>query len=128
MAAHFGRDPSQKAEQQEEKQLGRWCNKQREAHKRGELSEDRVRALQNTPGWSWGNNDLWEKRRRSWQNMATQLGRDPSDNSAQPDEKESGTWCRSQRTAHNKGELSEDRVRALQNTPGWSWGRRPKKK
>ena len=45
--------PSQKAENEEERRLGRWAKQQREDFKRGKLNEYRETALYGTVGWSW---------------------------------------------------------------------------
>lgn len=33
--------------------LGKWCVKQRLAHRRGQLPRDRMALLEQLPGWSW---------------------------------------------------------------------------
>ena len=123
IAQKLGRNPSQTAKEEAERRSSQWCNYQRTLYNKGELPEERVRALNNTPGWSWAGTD-WEERREIWQDIAQKLGRDPSRTAKEEAERLAAKWCSNQRTLYNKGELPEERVRALNNTPGWSWGTR----
>lgn len=42
--------------------LGQWCDRQRQAHRRGMLSSDRVRRLSELPGWVWDREQArWEQ-------------------------------------------------------------------
>ena len=120
IAQQLGRDPSQHAKEEAERRAGKWCNEQRSVYNKGGLAEERVLALNNTPGWSWVGAD-WEKRREIWQDIAQKVGRDPSQYAKEEAERRAGNWCNTQRTAYNNGELAEERVLALNNTPGWSW-------
>ena len=40
-------------ENKEERKLGRWCSKQRNGDKSGELSPERTKSLETIPGWYW---------------------------------------------------------------------------
>jgi superfamily II DNA or RNA helicase len=121
IAQHLGCDPSMTSKQLDQRRAAYWGSKQRKAYKKGKLAAERVFALQNTPGWSWVCLLDWEQRRQIWHGIAQQLGRDPSKTSEKENERHSAEWCSNQRTAYNKGLLAEERVLALQNTPGWSW-------
>ena len=122
IAQQLGHNPSHAAEEENERRSAAWCSSQRKAYKKGLLAKERVLALQNTPGWSWVSVD-WEQRRQSWQDIAQQLGRDPSHTAEEENERRAAVWCSNQRKDYNKRKLPEERVRALNNTPGWSWGR-----
>jgi len=121
MREWLGRDPSQTADEKNERRVAKWCNRQRTNHKKGGLAKERVLALQNTPGWSWVGITNWEQQRKIWHDIAQQLGRNPRDTAEEENERRAATWCGTQRNDYKNGELAEERVLALQNTPGWSW-------
>jgi len=123
IAQKLGRDPSHTAKEEAERRAAKWCNQQRFLYSKGDLPEERVLALNNTPGWSWTGRTNWEKQREIWQDIAQKLGRDPSRTAKEEAERRAGRWCSHQRNDYNNGKLREERVLALNNTPGWSWGR-----
>lgn len=47
------RTPSQHAEDETERRLGKWTSDMRQKKKKGKLSQERIDALNNTEGWKW---------------------------------------------------------------------------
>jgi superfamily II DNA or RNA helicase len=66
--------------------------------------------------------ELWEVRRLHWNEQFVKLGRTPSQNSKNADEKRAGQWQTTQRKSFKKGTLLPERIDALNNTEGWEWG------
>ena len=123
MREQIGRIPSRTSKKEAERHAGKWCNAQRNAYNKGTLPEERVLALNNTPGWSWRVRVMvvrtdWEERREIWQDIAQKVGRDPSQNSKEENERRASIWCSNQRRDYKNGELAEERVLALNNTLG----------
>ena len=117
-----------------EKELGSWCNRQRQRYKGQEqpqLSSIELAALEAVPGWYWTAFDVqpWEHWYQQVADFVQQHGRLPrcTAHSGQPflpDEKELGTWVRTQRQ-RRKGQklpqLSAEEVAALETVPGGYW-------
>ncbi|MFC1661742.1 helicase associated domain-containing protein, partial [Gemmatimonadota bacterium] len=105
--------------------LGIWVNNRRNDHRKGNLSSERVEALEAVPGWSWdAREDLfWEGLERL---MAFQSreGHSRVTRSHVEDGLELGGWVTGQRTEYRKGKLSPERVAALEAVPGWIWDAR----
>jgi superfamily II DNA or RNA helicase len=119
--------------------IGNWINTQRQARKKGKLSEDQVRLLKAVPGWIW--EDETKKNaaaKQPWpvwlevlrECVAVEDGL-PKQSTVwmRPDGSswKVGTWIGCQRCARKKGKLSEDRVRQLETIPGWVWKDETKK-
>jgi len=105
----------------DEGELATWIGKQRTARKKGTLSLDRVKRLEQLPGWSWDPfGDAWDQRFVAVQEFHTKHNRWPAQRGS-GEEDELATWISNQRTAWKKGTLSLDRVKRLEDLPGWSW-------
>ena len=90
--------------------LGNWIGFQRQ--KRSKLTEEQIRKLEATAGWSWTpNEDLWND-----QFNAVAKIYDQADTSLP---KILVGWVRYQRT--NKEKLSKERLDKLNNLKGWTW-------
>lgn len=104
--------------------LGRWVDAQRQSHKNGRLSAERVAALQARPGWHWGvrQDDRW------WANHA-QLSAWVRDQGSLPSVRRDSNatevslahWAGTQRARHRAGRLAQDKADALAALPGWHW-------
>lgn len=101
--------------------LGRWVSSQRSANNRGQLREDRVRALSEMKDWTWHtHDDAWQRMYAAAQEYASINGH------FRPTQKETfaglriGRWANEQRTA--RGRLSAEDEAALESLPGWTWG------
>ncbi len=103
--------------------LGAWVNSQRTKFKKGLLTEERKKLLEKLPKWSW--NPIGE----SWGNGLQHLQVFVSENGhpvmtarhITSDGFKLGLWVDAQRQAYKNVDLSEDRIKSLQEIPGWSW-------
>jgi hypothetical protein len=108
--------------------LGAWVHAQRQARKRGELSELRARRLEDLPGW------LWALRAANWDDGYGRLVRFVKrEGHARPralyrdeDGYKLGTWVVHQRQTAKIGRLNPVRARRLAALPGWTWDARPR--
>ena len=102
--------------------LGNWVTNQRMLRRQGRLSEERQQRLEELPDWSWEPKaEAWDEKFEALANYVAQHG----DARVPPDFEIKGVrldwWCRSQRAAAGKGQLSEPRRRRLEALPGWAW-------
>lgn len=103
-------------------QVGHWVNNQRAARRREKLPEERERQLEELPDWSWDPKaDAWEKKFEALARYAAEHGDTRVPEGAEVEGVRLDYWCRSQRAATSKGQLSEARRRRLEELPGWVW-------
>ncbi|WP_163720926.1 DEAD/DEAH box helicase [Mycolicibacterium psychrotolerans] len=98
--------------------LDNWVTNQRAFRRRGVLSEERQRRLEQLPGWVWDPHDgQWEKKFISLQEFLASNGhaRVPRSND------QLGAWVQAQRQKFAKGTLESDRQRRLESLAGWTW-------
>ncbi|MBI2694921.1 DEAD/DEAH box helicase [Mycobacterium nebraskense] len=98
--------------------LDNWVTNQRAFRRRGVLSEERQRRLEQLPGWAWDPHDeQWEQTFSALQEFAKAAGhaRVPRSN------KRLGTWVQAQRQKFARGTLEDDRRRRLESVTGWTW-------
>jgi len=98
---------------QKQGELGMWVNKQREAHKKGELNQDRVDKL-NEIGFSWSvkaeaEESKWQKRF----NELTAYQAKHGDCRVPARQGELGWWVDRQRSKYKRNKLSLERTRQL---------------
>jgi hypothetical protein len=131
----LGRTPSQYSKDADEKRLGKWQSQQRKYYKKGSLSKERIAALNAIEWWVWEATPgkiitkpkSFEDTLEQWAAKRTELGRTPSQNSKDADEKRLGQWQSGQRTFYKNKTLSKERVKALGATEGWVWESTPGK-
>jgi superfamily II DNA/RNA helicase len=105
--------------------IGNWCNKQRQSHKKGKLSAERIAILEAVPGWYWF--EKVAKIIRTWDETFQVLQSYDDENTCLPkrsavfDDIKIGSWCNTQRRSHKKGKLSTERIAKLEAVPGWYW-------
>jgi superfamily II DNA or RNA helicase len=121
----LGRSPSCHSKNAAEKRAGKWQTTQRTLFKKGTLLPERIDALNNTEGWEWeqGGVRTFQESKSDWSEQFVILGRTPSQNSKNANEKRLGKWQMKQRGLFRKGTLLPERIDALNNTEGWEWGR-----
>lgn len=99
-----------------EGKLNTWCNTQRQARKKGMLSEERVGLLDSIGFW-WEQNldQLWQE---NWQEVLSFY----QNNHFWPKSQEGklGAWCSTQRKARKQGMLSSDRIKQM-DAEGFIW-------
>jgi hypothetical protein len=121
-ANNGNKNPFQHSKDPEEKRAGIWQNTQRKWYKKGKLSADRIRALNDTPGWTWVDEDPFPAQVDHWNTQYMKKGnKNPSQHSKDPEEKRAGEWQDRQRQAYKTGKLSAERIQCLNDTPGWIW-------
>jgi hypothetical protein len=99
--------------------LGSWQNRQRRAHRRGSLSEERTLLLESIPEWRW----TWSSYSGPWERhyeLSKRSGVVP-DYFITPEGIALGRWQSRQRRSYRHGELSEERSRLLASIDHWEW-------
>jgi len=100
--------------------LRSWVATQRGLHKRGELSEERVRELEALPGWVWDIlDDNWTRHYEGLKKFAKRAGHARAPQRYVADGLKLGQWVAVQRA--NRDETSAERKALLEALPGWSW-------
>jgi hypothetical protein len=106
--------------------LGQWIIWHRGEHKRGRVRADRVTRLEALPGWMWDTREArWEAHYAALRDYADRHGhaRVPSEYE-DGDGMKLGKWVVVQRATRKRGELTAERVRRLEQVPGWVWNAR----
>jgi len=103
--------------------LGSWVATRRTEYNRGDLTSDRIEALDALPGWVW---DPLEKQfQEGLQHMRAymaQTGRARVPNNYKDETGFNlGSWATSRRMEHRQGNLTSDRIEELAALPGWVW-------
>lgn len=107
-------------------QLGKWQSHQRNNYKKGELSPDRIKRLEEI-GFIW---DPFEKQFEKGVNE-TLIYKDKTGHSIAPNKYRTkdgfrlGFWQRYQANCYKKGKLSSDRIKRLEEI-GFKWGKQTK--
>lgn len=105
--------------------LGMWVANQRRSYRERALTAERIRRLEELPGWTWEPHDeRWEAMYRS---AAAHLesGSEIPAAMVSDDGLAIGAWCGTQRRSYRNGQLSPERIAALEALPGWAWSQRP---
>ena len=105
--------------------LGTWVRDQRHKYNKGQLSKEKQKALEQLPGWIWA----LERSGATWSDALTYLHEyvNREGHASVPfkyimkDGYNLGTWVRDQRHKYNKGQLSKEKQKALEQLPGWMW-------
>jgi superfamily II DNA or RNA helicase len=118
--AKHNRWPAQSAAG-DEGELAKWISHQRVARKNNKLSPERVKRLEDLPGWSWDPlADAWDQSLDAVSKFRAKHKRWPAFQ-APGDEGELAAWIGVQRVARRKNKLSLERTKRLELIPGWSW-------
>ncbi|EJK47359.1 hypothetical protein THAOC_33924 [Thalassiosira oceanica] len=99
-------------------QLGRWVKKQRDTRKNDKLSKERIRKLDDL-GFNWSPRDTWDERLDELKKYKADRGHCDVPQSQGP----LGEWVLTQRKARKKDELSDERIRKLDDV-GFNWSPR----
>ena len=98
--------------------LGSWVSNLRQAYRKDELPEERVRLLEMLDGWTWNSKD------QDWyDNYNIIIDFQKSTGSASPpySHPQIGRWVISVRQRYRKGALSEEKIKMLEKIDGWVW-------
>ncbi len=122
--------PTLKSTDENELRAARWQHAMRQAKKGSgttKISEQQIEILNNTEGWTWGKqHDAFTEQYNNWVEQYSKLGRKPCCCSKNEDEKRAGIWQSTMRQAKKgKGtnKISEQQIKILHNTEGWTWDR-----
>lgn len=98
--------------------LGTWVQTQRNQFAESSFDPGRRRRLEELPGWAWNARDA------RWEEGFSQLkryGAYPPKTYVTPEGYPLGKWAARQRQWRAEGTLDADRVRRLEELPGWTW-------
>jgi hypothetical protein len=121
----LGKRPSLGSKDIDEKSAAQWQQDQRQNYKNKKkcMTSERIKILEETTGWKWGA-DEWLIQYENYVEIYNKLGRQPSTISQNLDEKKAGQWQSTERKHYKKGEMSPERIKILEETPGWTWSSR----
>jgi hypothetical protein len=98
--------------------LGTWVQTQRDQFEESSFDPGRQRRLEELPGWAWN------ARTARWEEGYSQLkryGARPPKTYLTPEGYPLGKWAARQRQWRAEDTLDADRVRRLEELPGWTW-------
>ena len=110
--------------------VGSWMSNQRAAYRRGELTPQQIRSLEELPSWEWqkktNQRELFIRNLQQLARFLEEQGRYPSASSqASEDEKRIAEWVGSQRKRYRNGRLSEEAKREiLARLPTFVWSQK----
>ena len=103
--------------------LGNWVSNRRTEFREGDLSPERIKALEALPGWVW--DPVEEGFLIGLQRLQAYVEREGHASVPQRYKDETGfklgSWVANRRTNFRKGDLSPERIKALEDVPGWVW-------
>ena len=103
--------------------LGRWVINQRQAYKRGLLSQERITRLEALTGWVWDPTD--QQWKQAFSALEAYVAEHGDARVAQAHKTQDGvalgTWTGLQRTTYKTSRLSQERITRLEALTGWVW-------
>ncbi len=113
LSDHNGKYPTENKKDNFTDSLARWLDTQRSTYKKGKLSEERINML-NSIGFDWTPRDSWDE---VYEQLKTYLsehnGQYPNIRDESNESKRLQRWIKNQRLKHNKGLLSDECVKKL---------------
>jgi len=121
-----GKIPSAKSKNQVEKSLGTWCSNKRKNYRIGILTEKQISDLNKIKHWYWPDDTVKEVKTfdatfAELKEFVEKNGRIPTYGSKDLVEKNLGAWCTSRRMNYKKGTLTKEKIKKLEQLPGWYW-------
>jgi len=113
--------PAAKSENQIENDLGSWCTRRRNEYSNGTLPEKKIKKLERLPGWFWSRDDIFNKKYEEVKKWINDNDKYPSKNSKNQTEKTLGTWCSERCRNYKEGVLSGEKIKKIEQLPGWFW-------
>jgi Helicase associated domain len=102
--------------------LGQWVLNQRGAHRRGKLTLEQVRRLEELPEWVWdAKHDGWNEYFTALQCYVAREGHARVPTGHIENDLRLGYWVSTQRTNERLGALDPKRKELLEALPGWMW-------
>ena len=111
-----------------ERNLGIWIQTQRKSKLKNKISSDRIKSVEEIPGWFWGkkmsSNETWIETCNNVIDFVKHNNHFPRVRSSNKTEKKLGCWCRYQRSIKknkSKGIITTEKIKLLESIPGWFW-------
>ena len=102
--------------------VGSWVHVQRQAKKKGSLTEDQERRLETVPNWVWDpTEEAWRRAVEVLMRFVEREGHADVPTNHVEDGYKLGPWAHRARQAKKNGDLSSDRVNLLESLPLWRW-------
>lgn len=121
--AHNNKIPSYISKNRKEKKLAIWCNTMRQEKKKNKLSQTKIEELEKIKNWFWvGDMKNFEETLKQLKEWIGKNKTFPSLTSKEQEEKYLAKWCSNKRNAKNKGTLSVDHIKKLEEIKEWKWG------
>jgi hypothetical protein len=102
--------------------LGRWVSKQRAANKGGKLSGERVKLLEDLPGWAWDAlSSQWDEGFAKLEKFSQREGHTVVPKNHVEDGLNLGSWISTQKLRKRDRKISAERIARLESINGWVW-------
>jgi len=103
------------------KSLGQWTGRQRANYKKNDLSEQRIKQLEQINGWYWGVDEIWVENLNKLKKYVDENNKLPPFNNKDKNIKSFAIWISNQRADYKKNVLSEEKIKQLEQINGWYW-------
>lgn len=113
--------PSQHSKDDYEKKLGSWCSVRRIERKKGKLTDEKQKILEQIPGWFWNKEDIFNEIYESIKAWIDDNKSFPSLNSTDKIEKRFALMINTKRKNYQKGLLPVHQIEQLEKINDWSW-------
>jgi hypothetical protein len=105
-----------------EKSLGIWGMHQREQKRKNELTDKKIKILDDIPTWYWEKNDgVFDKHCEEVIEFVKKNNKLPNSKSDDATELHLGYWCSNMRMSKKRDKLSDDQIKSLEKIKGWFW-------
>ena len=97
-----------------------WCNMQRQLKKKKKLSQEKIKLLEEIPYWLWefpSWNDKWYGKYE----LLKKEKQIPIVSYVTHSGVKLGTWVVTQRQEQKNNKLSQEKIKLLEEIPGWKW-------
>lgn len=112
--------PSYADKDPKRRSLGHWITSQRQDYQKGKISKERIRKLEQIPGWSWDvHAEQWSAKYNELEVFVLRNKRFPFQHN--PTENPLAAWVTKQRKTYIKNRLSKEKIRLLEKIPKWEW-------
>jgi superfamily II DNA or RNA helicase len=104
-----------------EKKFAVWFKNCRKNYKKNKLSDDKIRSLEQTKGWYWERDDLFNETYFEVKEWAIKNNKLPNKRSNDKIEKKYGYWCNNLRQDSRSNKLSDEKRKLLEQIVDWYW-------
>jgi len=115
--------PSQHSNDLQEKQFGSWCSRKRVDKKKGKLTDDKIKKLEELDKWYWDKNDLFDDHYNELKQFIEINKKFPSLTSNEIHENQLCIWLYAQRAYYKKGKLIDKQINKLEKLDEWFWSK-----